>query len=45
MHAKEVLTSYGILVLVIAAFGGFLFGYHTGVISGTLVFLNPIFQL
>lgn len=45
MHAKEVLTPYGLLVLIIAAFGGFLFGYHTGVISGALVFLNPIFQL
>ena len=42
---KEILTHYGILVLAIASFGGLLFGYHTAVISGALVFLTPAFDL
>jgi len=43
--AEEKLTLYGILVLIIASFGGLLFGYHIAVISGALVFLGPVFQL
>lgn len=42
---RETLTRYGIFVLVVASFGGLLFGYHIAVISGALVFLSSFFQL
>lgn len=45
MANKEALTPYGVLVLIFASIGGMLFGYHTAVISGALVFLSPLFQL
>ena len=36
---------YIMLLTVVAAFGGFLFGYDTGVISGAIGFLTKHFQL
>src|SRR5690348_9675484 len=43
--SKEALTPYGILSLAFASFGGVLFGYHTAVISGALIFFIPVFHL
>lgn len=45
MKLKEHLRPYGIVILIFASFGGVLFGYHTAVISGALVFLSPVFHL
>ncbi len=42
---KEKCTPFLIFAVFIAAFGGFLFGYHTGIIAGALVYLAPAFQL
>lgn len=38
-------TPYAHFVVAVAAFSGFLFGYHTGIISGALSFLSAAFQL
>ncbi|MBS0620758.1 MAG: sugar porter family MFS transporter [Verrucomicrobia bacterium] len=43
--AKEKCTGFLIFVVVIGAFGGFLFGYHAGIISGALIFLTKSFDL
>jgi MFS transporter, SP family, galactose:H+ symporter len=42
---KERCTGFLIFTVLVAAFGGFLFGYHTAIISGALIFLEPAFQL
>ncbi len=42
---KERFTNYTLFSVIIAAMGGFLFGYHTGIISGALIFLSPDFNL
>ena len=42
---KERCTAYLVFVALVAALSGFLFGYHTGIISGALIFLIPAFQL
>lgn len=39
------LTSYAILVVIAAAFGGLLFGYDQGVMSGALKFIGETFHL
>ena len=39
------MKAYVILVSVVAAFGGLLFGFDTAVISGTLNFIQPYFGL
>lgn len=38
-------TSYVILIVVIAAFGGLLFGYDQGVISGAINFIGHTFKM
>jgi SP family galactose:H+ symporter-like MFS transporter len=45
MAHKEHLSRYMIFVVTIACLGGLLFGYHTAIISGALIFLSPIFNL
>lgn len=42
---SESLKSYGVFTLIVVAFGGLLFGYYTGVISGALIFLAKDFTL
>ncbi len=44
-RTKERCTAFLLFVITAAAFGGFLFGYHTAIISGALIFLTPSFQL
>lgn len=38
-------TAFLFFAVSIAALGGFLYGYHTGIISGVLVYLTPFFRL
>lgn len=45
MAHKQRLSRYMIFVVTIACLGGLLFGYHTAIISGALIFLSPIFHL
>ena len=45
MATKQNLSRYMIFVITIASLGGLLFGYHTAIISGALIFLSPIFRL
>jgi sugar porter (SP) family MFS transporter len=45
MHRKFRFTYYSIFASLIAALGGFLFGYNTSVIAGALVFITKDFQL
>lgn len=42
---KERCTAFLLFAVVVAAFGGFLFGYHTGIISGALIYLTASFHL
>lgn len=42
---QERFTGYTLFSVIVAAMGGFLFGYHTGIISGALIFLDPAFSL
>ncbi|MGC8630673.1 MAG: sugar porter family MFS transporter [Thermoplasmata archaeon] len=44
MNVSKVNKIY-ILATIIAALGGFLFGYDTAIISTTLIFVEPIFHL
>jgi sugar porter (SP) family MFS transporter len=37
--------TYGVLVTLVAAIGGLLFGFDTGVISGAIIFITPQFAL
>ncbi len=43
--SDERCSVYLLFVVVVAAFGGFLYGFHTGVIAGALIFLIPSFHL
>lgn len=45
MAHKQRLSRYMIFVVTIACLGGLLFGYHTAIISGALIFISPIFNL
>ncbi len=42
---KEALTLYGKVAVMVVSLGGFLFGFHLGVISGVLTFLPNSFSL
>ncbi len=42
---KERCSAFLLFAAAMASLGGFLFGYHTGVISGALAFLTSSFQL
>ena len=42
---SELNLGYIVLISVVAAFGGFLFGYDTAVVSGAIGFLTQHFQL
>lgn len=42
---REKFTPYLLFSVIVAAVSGFLFGYHTAVISGALIFLSPAFDL
>ncbi len=44
-RASGQLTPLTLLAVLGAAFSGFLYGFHTGVIAGALVFLTPAFHL
>ena len=44
-HDPQQGRSYVLLVALVAAFGGFLFGYDTAVVSGAIGFLRSHFQL
>jgi SP family galactose:H+ symporter-like MFS transporter len=45
MKSYDHSTPYLLFVVVVGAFSGFLYGYHTGVISGALAFLASSFHL
>ena len=45
MHKKIRFTGYSVFVSLIAALGGFLFGYNTSVIAGALVFIASEFRM
>lgn len=45
MKPKEIASPYLYFCIVAATLGGFLFGYHTAIISGALIFLIPAFDL
>lgn len=45
MVHKQPLSRYMIFVVTIASLGGLLFGYHTAIISGALIFLSQVFTL
>lgn len=45
MAHKQYLSRYMVFVVTIACLGGLLFGYHTAIIAGALIFLSPIFDL
>lgn len=42
---KERCSAFLFFVVIVAAFGGFLFGYHTGIISAALIYITPTFKL
>ena len=42
---EEYCTAFLLFVVAVAAFGGFLYGYHTGIISGALIYLTPFYHL
>lgn len=42
---EEYCTAFLLFVVAVAAFGGFLYGYHTGIISGALIYLTPVYHL
>jgi SP family galactose:H+ symporter-like MFS transporter len=45
VHTREKLTFFGKLAILTVALGGFLFGYHLGVISGALELIEKTFSL
>jgi len=45
MRKGSKIPAFTLFVTIIAAFGGLLFGYHTAVISGALLFLENVFNL
>ncbi len=45
LHTREKLSTYGLLTVLVVAFGAFLFGYNCSVISGALGFLEQTFSL
>jgi SP family arabinose:H+ symporter-like MFS transporter len=45
IHATNTNTGYVFRLALVAALGGFLFGYDISIISGTLIFLETEFQL
>lgn len=44
-RSQERCSAFLLFVIVVAAFGGFQYGYHTGIISGALIYLTPAFHL
>lgn len=44
-HAERQATGYAFRVAIVAALGGFLFGYDISIISGALIFLKSEFNL
>jgi len=44
MNARKVNKVY-IIATIIAALGGFLFGYDTAIISTALIYVTPLFKL
>lgn len=45
MQAKKLFPPYVVFSAVIAALGAFLFGYHTAIISGAMLFISEEFSL
>lgn len=45
MSQREEFSGYALFLVCIVALGGFLFGYNTGVISGSLLFIAKEFSL
>ncbi len=43
-QSYERCSAYLIFVVAVAAFSGILYGYHTGIISGALIFRRPLFS-
>jgi MFS transporter, SP family, galactose:H+ symporter len=45
VSSKKAVSGYAILIAIIAAIGGLLFGYDTSVISGAILFVRKQFEL
>jgi len=45
MRKGSSIPAFTLFATIVAAFGGLLFGYHTAVISGALLFLENVFSL
>lgn len=44
-RSQRVATAYAFRIAIVAALGGFLFGYDIAIISGALIFLKSAFNL